>query len=214
MQRQTKPTAVNAILPAKQERSREKRDRLLRAGADTFALKGYDETRISDIATAANLSVGTFYQRFKDKRTFFDALNEDFVLHASHEIELFFAEIDSGCTARQLLKGFIKMSRDFITQNVGFIRAMLTLAPRENEIIDPLIVTDQLAADLLEAELLKRKLIKPGELRTGQVYFACGVMKKTLVVMANNESGLYRADEDKLIDELIEVIAAYLSVKT
>jgi len=214
VQRQAKPTIVDAILPAKQDRSREKRDRLLRAGAETFALKGYDETRISDIAKAANLSVGTFYQRFKDKRTFFDALNEDFVLHASNEVELFFAEIDSDCTARLLLKSFVEMSRDFITQNVGYIRAMLTLAPREKGILDPLIVTDQLAADLLEAELLKRKLIKPGALRTGQVYFACGVMKKTLVVMTNNDSGPYFADDDKTIDELIEVMATYLSVKT
>lgn len=213
MQDQNKSTITNAIRPAKQERSRDKRDRLLRAGAKTFALKGYDETRIADIADTANLSVGTFYQRFKDKRTFFDALNEEFVLETSRQIESMFAAIDTKWTARQILEKFVVITRDYILQNVGFIRAMLTLAPREKEILDPIVEGDNRAARLLEEELLKRKLVKPDKLREDQVFFACGVMKKTLVVMANNDSGVFRADEEQTIDELVEVMAAYLSIK-
>src|SRR4051812_50076698 len=43
------------------------RDRLLRAAADVFAARGYDGTRVSDIAEAAGLSNGALYAYFGSK---------------------------------------------------------------------------------------------------------------------------------------------------
>jgi AcrR family transcriptional regulator len=43
------------------------RERLLRAAADVFARRGYDATRVSDIATAAKLSNGAMYAHFGSK---------------------------------------------------------------------------------------------------------------------------------------------------
>lgn len=43
------------------------RERLLRAAADVFARRGYDATRVSDIASAANLSNGAMYAHFGSK---------------------------------------------------------------------------------------------------------------------------------------------------
>ncbi|HKN97638.1 MAG TPA: helix-turn-helix domain-containing protein, partial [Pseudonocardiaceae bacterium] len=43
------------------------RERLLRAAADVFARRGYDATRVSDIATAAGLSNGAMYAHFGSK---------------------------------------------------------------------------------------------------------------------------------------------------
>jgi AcrR family transcriptional regulator len=43
------------------------RDRLLRAAADVFAGRGYDGTRVSDIAEAAGLSNGAMYAYFGSK---------------------------------------------------------------------------------------------------------------------------------------------------
>ena len=45
----------------------ETRDRLLRAAADTFARRGYDGTRVADIATAADVSNGALYAHFGSK---------------------------------------------------------------------------------------------------------------------------------------------------
>src|SRR5271166_5183352 len=47
-----------------QGRSREKLDRLLVAGAQLFGERGFDGTRISDVAELGGCSVGVFYQRF------------------------------------------------------------------------------------------------------------------------------------------------------
>ena len=43
------------------------RERLLRAAADVFAGRGYDGTRVSDIADAAGLSNGALYAYFGSK---------------------------------------------------------------------------------------------------------------------------------------------------
>jgi AcrR family transcriptional regulator len=43
------------------------RERLLRAAADVFAARGYDGTRVSDIAEAAGLSNGAMYSYFGSK---------------------------------------------------------------------------------------------------------------------------------------------------
>ena len=45
----------------------ETRERLLRAAADVFAERGYDGTRVADIAAAAGLSNGALYAHFSSK---------------------------------------------------------------------------------------------------------------------------------------------------
>jgi AcrR family transcriptional regulator len=51
-----------------QTRSREKRDRLLEAAERLFVERGYEIVSSDDIADAAEVSVGTFYKYFKNKR--------------------------------------------------------------------------------------------------------------------------------------------------
>ena len=45
----------------------ETRERLLRAAADVFAARGYDGTRVADIAAAAGVSNGAMYAHFASK---------------------------------------------------------------------------------------------------------------------------------------------------
>ena len=45
----------------------ETRERLLRAAADVFAERGYDGTRVADIASAAGVSNGALYAHFASK---------------------------------------------------------------------------------------------------------------------------------------------------
>src|ERR1700761_4242092 len=47
--------------------SAETRRRLLRAAADAFASRGYDGTRVADIAAAAGVSNGALYAHFGSK---------------------------------------------------------------------------------------------------------------------------------------------------
>ena len=74
-------TATAAARPADRfERRRERtRRELLAAATRVLAAKGLDRTKITDIAAAADVGVGTFYLHFSDKETLFDAVVEETV---------------------------------------------------------------------------------------------------------------------------------------
>ena len=71
-----KQTRPNNIRPALQRRSQEKRDRLIEVGLTVFSQRGYGQTRMADVAAEAGVSVGVLYQRFQDKRAFFEVIVE------------------------------------------------------------------------------------------------------------------------------------------
>lgn len=77
-------------LPVHQARSRDQRDRLLKAGERVFATRGFWELHVDDITRLADCSVGSFYRRFKDKEALFFALQDDMAEKASAHIEQFF----------------------------------------------------------------------------------------------------------------------------
>ncbi|MBD2258211.1 TetR/AcrR family transcriptional regulator [Pseudanabaena sp. FACHB-2040] len=58
----------------KQARSRERFDRILDAGAELFAARGYESVTTDDIAAQADTSVGGLYRFFPDKLAVFQAL--------------------------------------------------------------------------------------------------------------------------------------------
>jgi TetR/AcrR family transcriptional regulator, mexJK operon transcriptional repressor len=67
---------MNALAPAREElprvpqqdRSRQKRDRLVETATKLFIERGYEDTTSDDIAIAAGVSVGTFYKYFRNKK--------------------------------------------------------------------------------------------------------------------------------------------------
>jgi AcrR family transcriptional regulator len=67
---------INALAPAREElprvpqqnRSRQKRDKLIETATKLFIERGYEDTTSDDIAIAAGVSVGTFYKYFRNKR--------------------------------------------------------------------------------------------------------------------------------------------------
>ena len=65
---------IYGVLPVNQARSRNARDRLLQAGERGFAKLGYDAAHVSDIAQAANCSVGSFYRRFRDRAALLEGM--------------------------------------------------------------------------------------------------------------------------------------------
>ena len=70
----------------------ETRERLLRAAADVFAERGYDGTRVADIAAAAGVSNGALYAHFPSKA---DLLVAALRTHGRHLLgELFAADPD------------------------------------------------------------------------------------------------------------------------
>jgi len=67
--------AVNANAPTGREaRSAERREVILNAALDEFAERGFESTRLDDVAKRAGIAKGTIYLYFRDKDTLFQEL--------------------------------------------------------------------------------------------------------------------------------------------
>jgi AcrR family transcriptional regulator len=84
-----KRASVTALAPSNRfERRRERtRQDLLAAAERVLAEKGLHDTKISDIAAAADVGVGTFYLHFPDKETLFDAVVDDTVVRLKATVD-------------------------------------------------------------------------------------------------------------------------------
>jgi len=74
---QAKAQAVEntqGVRPAMQARSLKKRHDLLKAGRKLLHTRVLEEISIKDICSEASCTVGSFYSRFEDKESYFDAL--------------------------------------------------------------------------------------------------------------------------------------------
>ncbi|MCL2533444.1 MAG: TetR/AcrR family transcriptional regulator [Nocardiaceae bacterium] len=72
-------TDERQIITRREERKRQTRERLLDAGRRLFSERGFDHTTIDDIAAAAHVSRGTFFNYFD---------NKDAVLAALHQVHM------------------------------------------------------------------------------------------------------------------------------
>ncbi|MGZ6974523.1 MAG: TetR/AcrR family transcriptional regulator [Acidimicrobiia bacterium] len=72
-----RPTAAAAPRRELRARGQRTRQRLLDAGVDVFAKRGYHSARVDDIVKVAKTSHGTFYLYFANKEDLFRALAEE-----------------------------------------------------------------------------------------------------------------------------------------
>lgn len=200
------------VRPALQQRSREKRDRLIRAGIAAFARDGYESARVVDIVRDAGISVGVFYQRFKDKRGFFDALEQEFVERGKANWDRFFERADPEWSAQQLLERLMRNLGRVIEDNIGFFRALITLGHHDKSVVGPGVELDRYGAARLQEYLVARGLIDPSRIDKDDVYFALATIHKSLVMTAAMAAGPYRASEPRTARKLARMLAGYLDI--
>lgn len=95
--------AVSAPADPKQARSKQTKEKIIQAAILLFQERGYEKTTSNEIASAAGVSVGSFYVYFTDKRqlllTIFDRLADEMFKHAFDNLRpelLFDTELRTG----------------------------------------------------------------------------------------------------------------------
>ena len=115
----------HGVIPATQDRSRDSQARLLRAGERVFAAVGYDAARISDIAAAANCSIGGLYRRFRDKDALFLALQRQFAQRIREKAEQFFSMPRwADAPLNEVISTLIHNTARSMERHPGFFRAL------------------------------------------------------------------------------------------
>ncbi|MGH3228873.1 MAG: TetR/AcrR family transcriptional regulator [Streptosporangiaceae bacterium] len=146
----------------------ETRERLLRAAADVFAERGYDGTRVADIAAAAGVSNGALYAHFASKA---DLLADALRTHGRHLLaDMFAAEPDRpvvdlllavgrGLRRRRDARGYLivealvaarrdedvaRPMREYVAERADWLAGLMRLAQVGGE-LDPALSPDALA---------------------------------------------------------------------
>lgn len=203
---------IEGVLPVNQARSRNARDRLLAAGEKVFARLGYDAAHVSDIAQAADCSVGSFYRRFRDKDAFFQALHHRFTERNLENGARFFAmpewrERPTGALIRTLITNTTAIMR----RNHGFFRALFqrTLAGAGADFWPRMRAGTQRQGELLAALLAER-----GEGASDNLVQDCVFVLRSVdgvLVHRLLNDGL-QSDDDILIDSLTRMALGFLGI--
>ncbi len=103
------------------EKKKAKRVAILDAALEVFSQKGFQSTKIIEVARIANVADGTIYLYFKNKDDLFIAAFEAFMRKQLEEIQVILGNIDN---QYERLHKFLELHADLFTNNPGTARLM------------------------------------------------------------------------------------------
>jgi AcrR family transcriptional regulator len=202
----------NWAKPAYQQRSRQQRDRLLKAGERVFAEKGFWAAHVVDIAKRAGCSVGSFYRRFQDKEAFFFALQNDMAAHGEANIVKFFQ--DPACLEDPLPEVFRRLVRNTARTMrgiEGYYRALFELSLRGHDVWPPMR-----RIELIETreimEMLERRGGPLPEADAPRVHLAIRTMHGQIISLMQHGPGPWALEDSILHEELARMLVRYLGL--
>lgn len=108
-----------------QSRSRESLERVLSAGVDLLAERGYDDLSIADVSTKSGVSVGSIYARFASKADLFVALQERMLTIIDAEQTALFPPALAGATPAQIIDRAVHTLADHFNRKQDLLRVMI-----------------------------------------------------------------------------------------
>ncbi len=112
------------IVSSRKERDRQlRRSDILKAAEHLFALKGYHEATIRDIAKEAQYATGTVYLHFKDKDALYFALLEEKMKSLQFTLKEKIGQVKD---ARKKLEIFVQEGLVFFEKNQDFFRIFIS----------------------------------------------------------------------------------------
>jgi AcrR family transcriptional regulator len=124
------PKAARVRVPATVKNSREmrgaaRRETILAAALDEFSARGFEATRLDDVAKRAGIAKGTIYLYFRDKETLFQELVRAMLAPVIESIEAMReAQLPAGALAEILIDMFVR--EIYGTRRQEVIRLIIT----------------------------------------------------------------------------------------
>ncbi len=187
----------------RQKRSKELKNRIMAAAQYLFAEKGFYNTSSNEIAAKADVSIGSFYAYFKDKKQLFLEVLQDY--HAQVTANIRFSVQDNADEEKAVmdfLKGVVAAHR----LSPGFHReiAIMQLSdPDVNKIVQAQNRIElAFTAQCLQAV---KKPIAIGDIEA-VAFILHSVVEKVVHAIVFSETTL---DEERLLKELVKLISQY-----
>lgn len=210
----TENGAEGWALPAYQTRSRDQRDRLLRAAERVFAAKGFWQAHVTEISQAAGCSVGSFYRRFKDKETLFFAL-QDFMHERAHEnIRVFFddpaRESESLSHIFDLLIGNTIRSVKGIS---GYYRALFEMSLRDQIVWPKMRELEEYQGQRIAELLMARGISGTRSDLALAAQFVTRMANGQIISVVTYGPGPYAVTDVRFRKELTQLVTRYLAIE-
>lgn len=205
--------AQTNIRPALQERSREKRDRLISAGLSVFSRCGYAQTRMVDVAAEAGVSVGVLYQRFTDKRAFFEVIVDTLAERLERDVNEFFDEANEAWDLSELIERVVATLVEMVERDVGFFLALITVGEEVSGAIARIAAVDRHRARRLHGFAAGRGLIDRASTDEEKVFFALATAMRMLLVTATVDRDPIRLHGPSTLMELARMLTGYLQTQ-
>lgn len=189
----------------KQNRSRERKQRIMDAALALFAQKGMKGTSSNEIAGNAGVSIGTFYSYFENKRSLFLEILEE---HLENFVTgIYTLQRDDSITMRENIRGHIIKAFAVFDLHASFHKEALVMK-----------FTDPDVRRLFE-EVEKKQLMIISTLleyyRTGSTPRDLEAMAKVIHSAVENVAHYVKFlespfEKERLIEELTEMISRYV----
>ncbi len=194
----------------KQKKAALTRERIIKAGAHLFSTQGFHQTSSKKIAREADLSIGSFYNHFKDKKELFLTIYQQ---HVTEVHQLIFKELNGG----DFFTGS-RSGKDLVRMIISQTMALHTLSPEFHKELNVMRYSDKDVERLVTQENervieVMVKLLTPHqeELRVRDLEAAAHVVVSAVEEVVHSILlHSTNVDQDRLLDALADMIYRYL----
>jgi len=189
----------------KQNRSKERKSRIMDAALELFSEKGLNGTSSNEISLKSGVSIGTFYSYFENKKSLFLELLKD---HLDNFVTGIYAlEIDDAVPLADIIRDHVRKAFATFDINPSFHREALVLKFTDHDVwrlFDEVEQKQLVLISTLLGPFCRRK--DPKDLKE-----VSKIMHSAVENVAHYVKFLDSPlDEDRLIDELTDMIHHYV----
>jgi len=191
-----------------QKRGMATKAQIMEAGESLFSGKGYYKTNSKEIAEAADVSIGSFYAYFEDKKVLFLEILKNHFKKMSAQLPILNAK-------KTIIEG---NERAFISTIINTVIKMHTISPGFHRQISILMNEDpdikqyvlkeekKIQQNTLNLLHLHRELIRVDDIETAAIIISRSIEDIVHIIIFAEES----FDKTRLITELVDMISRYL----
>ena len=192
----------------KQQRSIEKKLRIVEGAVKLFGTRGFNNTTTKEISEYVGVSVGTFYSYFKDKKSLIMEIAANHVDHVAATIfGDFFAKVPLHKSGREIMRWCVSTARRAHTLSPDFHREALAMGLVDDDMGKMAKEEDERVASLV----LKLLRMHADRLRVTDLEAAARVVliaiEEVIHATVMQDGGL---PEERLLDGLADMTAMYL----
>lgn len=189
----------------KQKRSIEKKNKIKKATVKLLCEKGYYNFSTKNIAKEANVSVGTIYSYYCDKKAICSEVINDYYMNIMNNIPE--GHIDFKKDPYKIIKQYIKIVMDGHNELKGLHKELIALAQRDEFFAEILYKLDNSITDKITTILENNKdMLKENDIDTSVF-----ILRNSIEVVVH-QIKLYNApfDERKVTETLARLICNFL----